>query len=207
MPDIRHSVSNELPSTRTLARSTAIALALAAVLLFTVVLPAEYGIDPTGLGRILGLTQMGEIKVSLAEEARRTETAVATPTLPTVARETPCPDVAPVPLAAPRTETVTITLQPGQGKEVKLAMSERARVRFSWATDRGVVNYDQHGDSKQPPRDYHGYRKGTGQASDEGELVAAFEGWHGWFWRNRGTETVSVTLEVTGNYRELKEVK
>ena len=150
---------------------------------------------------------MGEIKVSLAEEARRAETAVAAPKLPTVAQETPCTDVAPVPVAVPRTDTVTITLQPGQGKEVKLAMNESAHVRYSWATDRGVVNYDQHGDSKQPPRDYHGYRKGTAQASDEGELVAAFEGWHGWFWRNRGTEAVSATLEVTGDYRELKEVK
>ena len=34
------------------------------------VLPAEYGIDPTGVGRALGLTQMGEIKVQLAEEAK-----------------------------------------------------------------------------------------------------------------------------------------
>jgi hypothetical protein len=50
-------------------RSVLIALAVAVVLLFTVVLPAEYGIDPTGVGRILGLTRMGEIKVRLAKEA------------------------------------------------------------------------------------------------------------------------------------------
>jgi hypothetical protein len=50
-------------------RSVLIALAVAVVLLFTVVLPAEYGIDPTGVGRVLGLTRMGEIKVRLAKEA------------------------------------------------------------------------------------------------------------------------------------------
>ena len=33
------------------------------------VLPAEYNIDPTGVGRALGLTQMGEIKTQLAREA------------------------------------------------------------------------------------------------------------------------------------------
>ncbi|HEU0076657.1 MAG TPA: hypothetical protein VFQ76_03350, partial [Longimicrobiaceae bacterium] len=52
---------NELPSSRALLRSTAIAAATAAVLLVTVVLPAEYGVDPTGVGRVLGLTEMGEI--------------------------------------------------------------------------------------------------------------------------------------------------
>jgi hypothetical protein len=56
-------------SPRRLVRSTLIALGVALLLLFTTVLPAEYGIDPTGVGRILGLTRMGEIKTRLAKEA------------------------------------------------------------------------------------------------------------------------------------------
>ena len=56
-------------SARKLLRSTIIALLVATMLLITVVLPAEYGIDPTGAGRVLGLTQMGEIKTRLAREA------------------------------------------------------------------------------------------------------------------------------------------
>ena len=56
-------------SPRQMLRSVLIALAVALLLLFTVVLPAEYGIDPTGAGRVLGLTRMGEIKVRLAKEA------------------------------------------------------------------------------------------------------------------------------------------
>ena len=59
----------ELPTTAQLLRSTVIALVAAIVILVTVVLPAEYAIDPTGAGRLLGLTKMGEIKNSLAEEA------------------------------------------------------------------------------------------------------------------------------------------
>ena len=58
----------ELPSTAKLIKSTAIAAATAAVLLVTVVMPAEYGIDPTGIGNIIGLKKMGEIRVSLAKE-------------------------------------------------------------------------------------------------------------------------------------------
>jgi hypothetical protein len=64
IPDI-----SELPTSRQLVRSTLIALVGAGALLVTVVLPSEYGIDPTGAGRILGLTEMGEIKMQLAEEA------------------------------------------------------------------------------------------------------------------------------------------
>ncbi len=61
--------SMALPSARALVRSTVIAVVVAGTLLLTAVLPAEYGIDPTGVGRVLGLTQMGEIKVRLAREA------------------------------------------------------------------------------------------------------------------------------------------
>ena len=60
---------DQLPSTRQLLRSTFIAIATAIVLLVTTVLPGEYGIDPTGIGRLLGLTEMGEIKEQLSREA------------------------------------------------------------------------------------------------------------------------------------------
>lgn len=59
----------EPASPRRLLRSTLIALAVAGLLLVTIVLPAEYGIDPTRVGRVLGLTRMGEIKTRLAKEA------------------------------------------------------------------------------------------------------------------------------------------
>jgi hypothetical protein len=52
-------------------------MAVAGILLVTCVLPAEYGIDPTGVGRVLGLTQMGEVKMMLAEEAENNATAQA----------------------------------------------------------------------------------------------------------------------------------
>ena len=60
--------NTDLPSAAKLIKSTFVAIALAALILVTAVLPAEYGIDPTGVGNVLGLTKMGEIKVSLAQE-------------------------------------------------------------------------------------------------------------------------------------------
>jgi hypothetical protein len=211
MTTINTNMPAELPSSRTLLRSTLIAMAVATVLLVTVVLPAEYAVDPTGIGRVLGLTQMGEIKMSLAEEAAAAESAEAAllgggATAPAPAGSTPA-TAAVGDSAAPslRSDVTTITLQPNEGKEVKLEMQEGATVRYSWSSEGGVVNYDTHGDPWNAPREfYHGYGKGTGVPGQEGELVAAFDGLHGWFWRNRTGATVTVTLRTEGAYQGVR---
>lgn len=61
----------ELPTSSQLLHSTAIAMVSAALILVTIVLPSEYAIDPTGIGRALRLTEMGEIKTQLAAEAAK----------------------------------------------------------------------------------------------------------------------------------------
>jgi len=201
-----------LPSSRKLLRSTLIALGVALLLLVTVVMPAEYGADPTGVGRLLGLKRMGEIKMSLAREAAAAdslEAAAGTAAGPeaTAAAPAVAAPVADAKTDSIRSDTVSVTLNPGQGREIKLAMKQGVRVSFSWSTDRGVVNYDTHADSKTPPRDYFGYEKGVAVASQEGVLEAAFDGMHGWFWRNRGTEPLTVTLRATGVYSEIREIR
>ena len=217
MADVKAAPTAAPPSARRLLRSTLIAAAVAVVLLFTVVLPAEYGVDPTGIGRLLGLTEMGRIKVGLAREAAladsveaaaRAATAVPTPDTSAAGVDPAPPGIAAAP-AAPRaavgrSDSIAIVLRPGEGKEIKLVMRKDARARYSWSTDRGVVNFDTHADA--PGIRYHGYAKGTGRASDEGVLVAAFDGAHGWFWRNRSREVVTVTLLTSGDYQELKRV-
>ena len=85
----------ELPSSRQLLRSTAIALVAAGALLTTTVLPAEYGIDPTGIGGALGLTQMGQIKTSRSAEAAAAAKAAAAPAVATPAALAPAPASAP----------------------------------------------------------------------------------------------------------------
>lgn len=69
----------DLPTSAQLKRSSWIASITAAGILAFVVLPSEYGVDPTGIGGILGLTQMGQIKMQLAEEAALDAAAASTP--------------------------------------------------------------------------------------------------------------------------------
>ena len=197
--------ASELPSTGRLLKSTGIAVAVASVLLVTVVLPAEYGVDPTGVGSLLGLTEMGRIKMQLAAEAEAEEAGLqpAPAASPAVAA-TPTGAATPAtPAPGVRTDETVITLAPDQGAEIKLVMAAGARVDFTWTSSGGAVNFDTHAD--RPGTPYHGYGKGS-ERRVEGELVAAFTGSHGWFWRNRTGEPVTITLQTTGAYTEVKRV-
>ncbi|KAA0963703.1 transmembrane anchor protein [Pseudomonas sp. ANT_H12B] len=202
---------NELPSTRKLVRSTVIALLTAVGLLVTVVMPSEYAVDPTGVGRALGLTQMGELKIILAQEAM----ADAAPPQPAA----PAPQVAQVqpiakpvaqPVATPapalKTNQMTVTLKPGEGTEIKLEMLKNKTVSYEWTTAGGPVNYDTHGEPYNGEKGYfHSYNKGKQVKSDKGEFTAIFDGTHGWFWRNRSNNDVAISLKTTGDYLGVKQ--
>lgn len=196
----------ELPSAGQLLRSTLLAALIAAGLLVTTILPAEYGVDPTGVGRVLGLTQMGEIKTALADEAQSGDAAVAPPVaapVPVAAPEVPRS----APTVEPREHTVTIELKPGEAAEVKLSMQKDASVRYEWASAGGGVNFDTHGDPVKAPKGfYHGYGKGRNETAQAGTLQAAFDGKHGWFWRNRSGAKVTVTLKTRGEYGQIERV-
>lgn len=222
----------ELPSTARLVKSTIIAAVAALVILLTIVLPAEYAIDPTGIGRSLKLTQMGEIKKQLAIEAEadRRQAPVTAPDRrsslpgllagllisPAAAHPNHSDDteseVAPgarppvaVAQSAPagKTDEVVFTLKPNEGVEYKMTMVRGDVVQFSWRTDGGKVNYDMHGTPKAGGKEAS-YKKGNGIASDTGVLTAAYDGNHGWFWRNRNSADVTITLKVNGAYNEIK---
>lgn len=197
----------ELPTTKKLIKSTVLAAIGAGVLLVTVVMPAEYGIDPTGIGKLTGLQQMGEIRVSLEEEAAQEEAAKQTASSAVIAPAEaatlqPASDSG---ATALRNDTMTLTLAPNEGAEIKVAMSKGKKVNYECSST-GKVNFDNHGDSKDLKIDYHGYGKGISQPSDKGVIEAAFDGNHGWFWRNRTKEPVTITLATNGEYSSIKRV-
>ena len=204
----------ELLSNGQLLRSTAIALGTATILLTTVILPSEYAIDPTGLGRVLGLTQMGEIKEQLAEEAALDAERSAIVTTPVEA--VPAAIVAPIetaeteavgeeePPAAEWTDEVSLQLSPGEAAEIKLVMLSGAEVEFEWVAKPGHLNSALHGDGSAG--EAITYRNGRAEPGHSDSLTAAFDGTHGWFWRNRSDETVTMTLRVRGDYTEVKRV-
>ena len=194
-----------LPSSNQLIKSTILAAIAAIVILFTVVLPAEYGIDPTGVGKLLRLTEMGQIKQQLAEEAAADAAglvATGTSDIDNMTEQTinTTPTDTTVADGQWRDE-IPFTLTPGEGIEIKMKMSEGDKANYSWAVTGGEVNFDTHGDALGKAISYE---KGRGVASDEGVLEAAFTGNHGWFWRNRGDSDVQVVLRTRGDYSTIK---
>jgi hypothetical protein len=193
----------DLPSSAKLLKSTIVAAVVAACLLVVAILPAEYGVDPTGVGKVLGLTNMGKIKTSLAREASAQgieETAVQP--------VQPIQDVVPQPVetvTALRKDSLELTLAPNEGKEIKLTLNKGERARYVWYTDGAAANFDGHSDSVKHKIDYKSWQKGRSQR-EEGELVAEFDGKHGWFWRNRTPKPLKITLQAEGEYSEIGEV-
>jgi hypothetical protein len=217
MKNINIPDDQSVPSTPQLIKATVIAAAAAGILLVTIVMPAEYGIDPTGIGETIGLKKMGEIKVSLAEEAaaeRLQSAAIKSNGAPVIASPQVAPVTAkivaskPVPLSRPTilNHQMQVTLSPNEGTEIKVSLSKGKTVQYKWWTDQGKANFDVHGDSKTLKINYHNYSKGSEQTK-EGEIEAAFDGYHGWFWRNRTSQTITVTLQTMGEYTTIKHIK
>ncbi|NAZ38248.1 hypothetical protein [Rubellimicrobium sp. CFH 75288] len=237
-----------------LIRATLGSAAAAGAILVLFWLPAEYGIDATGLGRAMGLTQMGEIKQQLYAEAAAEDAARAAAQAPAAAAAplaadpqvlarlaaierqvaaiaavigaevgaapaVPEPAAAALPAGAtapvasapaPATtgqdaalwrDEVSYTLAPGEGIEIKLAMAEGARAAFAWTANGAVLNYDTHGEGGA---NRISYEQGRAVPEQTGELVPAFAGNHGWFWRNRTDAPVVLTLRTRGDYQAMR---
>lgn len=178
-----------------LGRAAAIASVIAAVVLTVAILPAEYGVDPTGIGGALGLTVLHDAG---GEEKSPEETPapVATPSGTIAASQT----------AAFRSDRRQVTLPPGKGLEIKTRLEKGAALMYSWKTDGAVVNHDFHGEPAGATGDeFESFIKERGVAESRGVLIAPFTGTHGWFWGNRTDAPVVVTLEASGFYTDIFE--
>ena len=191
-------MTTQTPSSRKLLLATLGAAFAAIVLLVTIVLPVEYGIDPLGTGRMLGLSKLAEAKAEPATTAEQTVAAdVATIAVPA--------SVAPTaePVAATRNDRTELTLQPGQGAEVKATMQIGQQMEFQWQTDGELLYFDFHGDEFNAPQDvFTSYQEGT-EAQQQGSFTATFGGKHGWYWKNRSNVPVTVVLTTSGNYEDI----
>jgi len=191
----------DLPTPAQLRRSTIIAAISAVAIGVMVYLPAEYGTDPTGVGRILGLTEMGEIKQQLAAEAEADRLLDAALD---AADDTSSllDDIFGLFVSAAHAqeawqEEISFTLAPGESTEIKATMEEGATMAYAWVATGGRVNFDLHAHSGS---DAVTYDTGRGQTSGEGNFETPFAGDHGWFWRNRDSVKLTVTLQLRGEY-------
>jgi hypothetical protein len=213
-----NSVNVEIPvhSTGTLLKATFAASAVAAIVLVIAILPAEYNIDPTGIGQSLGLTQLSQSNLALAEAASipvenvvmldgdnntgLVESVILldgnmladAPSVAEIAQSRQSPGV--------RSDIVTIDIPAGKGLEYKLLMGAFVHLEYEWNTDGEPLYFDFHGEPKGDKTGYFESFSITTSDKMKGSLTTPFAGSHGWYWKNRTDSVITVTLSTKGDY-------
>lgn len=193
------------PSRRKLFIGSAVALGIAAVGLVVFVLPAEYGIDPTGAGAALGLTELaqGEDTNIYLERGQARQNvlfpldASARPS-EALLRETLAAKNLPFPAGAQiRSDRFEFELLPYEGIELKYELAQGAPMIFSWRAT-APVSFDMHAHPYEGGVELTESYSITEAPAQAAIYVAPFTGIHGWYWQNRTLDPVTLTLDTTG---------
>lgn len=180
----QNAAPTEAPSKGAILRATLIALAVALVLLFTAVLPAEYGFDPLRTGRLLRLTGIAQADSNDGGRATPSQAGLYTTQPGTY-----------------KVDSEDIALHPNEGLEIKYHMKKGASIVFAWKAD-GPLQFEFHGEPDQKPKpDYfESYLLDNKLGRDQfyGSFIAPTTGVHGWFWQNKTKKDVRMHLSVSG---------
>jgi len=180
----------EVPSTLKLARATAVAFAIAGVLLVTVILPAEYSIDPLGTGAALGLTQLSASTPAPEAPQVLDSTAALIPVVEGPVANYP---------AEYKFDLVEFEIGPYEYVEYKYRLEKGASMLFSWSADSEVI-HDLHGDPDGAKAESSESFEKKNRKQANGMFTAPFSGIHGWFWENKGDKDVELRLTTAGFY-------
>jgi hypothetical protein len=187
----------------------------AILLLFFFILPAEYGYDPTGIGKSVGILNFSKNPEDSGEI--NTETIVIEGQYPVIPNDFDSwyPDILGEPFSKTHekifsNDTIIVELQSGEQVEYKALMEQGDAMIYSWSVDKGIVYTDFHADptlnKDSYPDDYYIRYRESETANSSGSLVASFSGNHGWYWLNIEEHPIKITLEVSGFYSEIKEL-
>jgi hypothetical protein len=199
----------EAPSKTQILKATGLAALVAAIIFFTIVMPAELGKDPLHTGAALGLMNLSK-PVSAAATAA-TATIDATPAAPTLEAGTAgeAPIVKGTFVAQPgryKIDSRELKLGPGEGVEIKYHMQKGAGMVYSWTANAKVL-YEFHGEPDVKPagapEDYfESYEKddAVGKNQSNGTFTSPSSGIQGWFWDNESRAPVTVKLFTAGFY-------
>lgn len=208
---------------RELLRGTVYAAIVAAVILTVAVLPAEYGVDPTGLGKAMGLTKLhaDSATPAIANNSAAVQAPGAATAVPAAGPSVPAGGSPRSTVSAPgeqraltissrpslpyRTDDMEILVAPGKGVEVKTLLAKGQTLIYTWKTkDAALVNHDFHGEPvNAKENEFESFILEKEVSESRGTLIAPFTGVHGWYWKNKSTVPVTVVLRASGFYSEI----
>jgi len=218
MRDISDKNRQALPSGKQLLLSMLIALVVAAIVLITAVLPAEYGIDPSGLGKRIGLIQLHQadntINKATAQNSAKSRQVLGDSINKSSGQALDEPpskttdEVADKVLQKRPTkwlsDNIKLTLLPKQGMEVKAHIEQGNKMLFHWEVSEGTVSFDMHGNViNAAENDFTSYWLSKGETQSAGTFTAPFSGLHGWYWENETDLPITIKLTTEGYYQGL----
>ncbi|MGD8289495.1 MAG: hypothetical protein PVI31_12785 [Gemmatimonadota bacterium] len=167
------------PSKAKLLLATAVALVVAGIVLVTVVLPAEYDVDPLGTGEALGLVVLSG-------------GGGVAPAIPV--RSDGLIDQS----EGYRLDRRAFELGPGEFVEFKYRLEAGQAMVYSWEASywvRSEMHAEQDGATPGTAEFFEVVERGLYR---NGSYVAPFSGIHGWYWLNENDRPVTVTLNAAG---------
>ena len=188
-----------------------ISIVIGGFVLVTAVLPAEYNIDPLGTGELLGFSRLytehsaEEIGLQNAPMKFKKLTIEESGSGPDV----PVPEIVnnPAPLeqySIREDGDIIVVVPAGKGIEYKFKMLKYGSAKYEWYTDGSILYSDMHGELllANPPEDefFESYAEAYSN-NMTGTLIAPFEGIHGWYFRNKNKEDVTVNIKLKGQYQ------
>mgnify|MGYP000417129149 FL=1 len=165
---------------------------VAVILLLTIVLPAEYQIDPLSTGKLLGLDKMSAESSGLDTTPVDVKDDLSTFRL---SKST----------SLLHTETREVVVEGYEGIELKATMQQGDGFTFDWRTKDGPLYTDMHGEYASDTSKFETYFKEKSINQQQGTFVAPFDGTHGWYWQNMQEDAVTVTITLSGFYSDLHE--
>ena len=193
-------------------KATIISLIIGAIKLFTAVLPAEYGIDPTGAGKVLGFSKLYVPENNQTNGLNAIASTSSLPLIklekagsgPNVPRPVEADNPAPEEQLAMREDETKVIVPAGKGIEFKINMLKYGTMKYEWTTaNNEVLYFDFHGEVKQKEVVKEVYFESYTISNSNnmvGTFLAPYEGKHGWFFRNTSNEDVTVNLRLKGQY-------
>ncbi|TKG87294.1 hypothetical protein EYV94_28405 [Puteibacter caeruleilacunae] len=192
-----------------------IAMAIGTFLVLAAVMPAEYGIDPLGTGKVLGLDKLYESQESSAPDKKVEESTSKAvkqnPLLLTTHLESaylkkqkmPKEVLAPEPdkQYQNKEDELTITIPANKGLEYKIKVKKHGQLKYEWNSGDITMLHDFHGDPLTAEKTGW-YQSYTIAYSNNmvGNFLAPFTGKHGWYFKNHTSQDVKVKIRLKGQY-------
>ncbi len=195
--------NKKVMSKKQLLKSVLIALIIGVLVFVGAVLPASYGKDPFGTGKLFGFDKLyipNTNNTTINQEHLKidklgSDVSVLKPI------EVHFPTTTPF---SKRTDTIKIVIPAKKGIEYKFKVKKCAQLKYEWfTTNKETVYLDFHGEVKQenPTKDvfYESYLLAYSN-NMAGTFTAPFNGKHGWYFRNEYEKDIHLFIILDGEY-------